>query len=100
MEARTLGSIAPGQIHNGTGTCKFLSLHTGKPFTANHFTVLPITDAAVEHLNYMAKKNRTPTREPIFRLHGVDLSDESLIPELKISPAPDPTTPDPYHFHH
>ena len=95
MEARTLGSIALGQIHNGTGTCKFLSLRTGKPFTANHFTVLLITDEVVEHLNNMAKKDRTPTRERIFRLHGVDLSDESPIPELKISP-----TTDPYHFHY
>ena len=50
MEARTLGSIALGQIHHGTGTCKFLSLHTGKPFTANHFIVLPITNIVVEHL--------------------------------------------------
>ena len=41
----------------------------------------------------MAKKDRTPTREPIFRLHGVDLSDESPIPELKTSPTPNPTTP-------
>ena len=82
-----------GQIHNGTGTCKFLSLHTGKPFTANHFTVLPITDVVVEYLNNMAKKDRTPTRELIFRLHGVDLSDESPIPELKIKPFPDPTIP-------
>ena len=93
MEARTFGSIALGQIHNGSGTYKFLSLYTGKTFTANRFTVLPITDIAVEHLNNMAKKDRTPTREPMSRLHDVDLSDESPIPELKFGPTPDPTTP-------
>ena len=93
MEARTLGSIALGQIHNGTGTCRFLSLHTGKLFTANHFTVLPITDLVVKHLNNMAEKDKTPTREPILRLHGVDLSDEPPIPEPKIGLTPDPITP-------
>ena len=40
----------------------------------------------------MAKKDNTPTCEPIFRLHGVDLSDESPIPEPKIDLTPDPTT--------
>ena len=92
IEARTLGSIALGQIHNGTRTCRFLSLHTGKPFTANHFTVLPITDLVVEHLNNMAKKDKIPTREPIFRPHGENLYDESSIPETKIDLTPDPTT--------
>ena len=33
MDARTLRSIALGQIHNGAGTCKFFSPHTGKVFT-------------------------------------------------------------------
>ena len=76
MDARTLGSIALGQIHNGAGTCKFFSLHTGKVFTANHFTVLPMTDLVVEHLNKMARKDLKPTtREPIFRLHDTDISD-------------------------
>ena len=83
MDARTLGSIALGQIHNGAGTCKFFSQHTGKVFTANHFTVLPMTDLVVEHLNKMARKDlKSPTREPIFRLHGTDLSDSS--PSVKL----------------
>ena len=71
LEASTLGSIAPGQIQNGTGTFRVLSLHTGKPFPANHFTVLV---EIVEFLNNMDKKDKTHTREPVFRLHGVDLS--------------------------
>ena len=66
MKARNLGSIALGQIHNGTGTCKLLSLHTVRPFTVNYITVLPITDIVVEHFNNMAKKDRTPTSEPTF----------------------------------
>ena len=41
----------------------------------------------------MAKKDRTSTSEPTFRLHGVDLSNESPIREPKIGPTPDPTTP-------
>ena len=40
----------------------------------------------------MAKKDKTPTREPIFRLHGVDLSNESPRPESKIGLPPDPIT--------
>ena len=59
----------------------------------NYFTVLPITDIVVEHFNNMAKKDRTSTSEPTFRLHGVDLSNESPIREPKIGPTPDPTTP-------
>ena len=43
MDARTLGSIALGQIHNEAGTSEIFSVHTGKDFTANHFTVLPMT---------------------------------------------------------
>ena len=83
MDARTLGSIALGQIHNGVGTCKFFSLHTGKVFTANHFTVLPMTNLVVEHLNKMARKDlKPPAREPVFRLHGTDLSDSP--PSVKL----------------
>ena len=40
----------------------------------------------------MAKKDKTPIREPIFRFHGVDLSDESPIPEPKIGLTSDPIT--------
>ena len=80
IEARTSCFIALGQIHNGTGTCRFLSIHTGEPFTANHFTVLPITDLVVEH----------PPVGPY--INGVDLSDESSVREIKIDHTPDPTT--------
>ena len=83
MDARTLGSIALGQIHNGAGIREFFSLHTGKVFTANHFTVLPMTDLVVKHLNKMARKDlKPPTREPLFRVHGTDLSDSP--PSVKL----------------
>ena len=56
-------------------------------FTANHFTVLPMTDLVVEHLNKMVRKDlKPPTREPIFRLHGTDLSDSP--PSVKLDDIP------------
>ena len=42
-----------------------------------------MTDLVVEHLNKMAGKDlKSPTREPIFRLHGTDLSDSPLSVKL------------------
>ena len=42
-----------------------------------------MTDLVVEHLNKMARKDlKSPTREPIFRLHGTDLSDSP--PSVKV----------------
>ena len=78
MDAGTLRSIALGQIYNGAGTCKFFSLHTGKVFT-----VLSMTNLVVVHINKMVRKYlKPPTREPIFRLHGTDLSDSP--PSVKL----------------
>ena len=76
MDARTIGAIAIGQLHNGAGICRFYSLLTGKTFTADHFKVLPMNDDIIARLNAMALKDKhSPTREPVFRFHDLDLLD-------------------------
>ena len=40
----------------------------------------------------MAKKQKPPTPEPVLRLHGLDLSNDPLIPKTEIDPILDPIT--------
>ena len=59
MAARTVAAIGVRQVANGTGSCTFFSLATHTFFTANHFVLLPMTQAVINHLNALAASNRS-----------------------------------------
>jgi len=51
MAPRTEAGIALGTTGNAQSTWRFYSLQSGSVFNRDHFTVLPIPDQVIEHLN-------------------------------------------------
>ena len=55
MKPRTQAAIALLPIGNLTGSVNFLSLATGRVIRRDQFTVLPMPDTVIQHLNKMAE---------------------------------------------
>ena len=55
MKGRTHGCIAGVPLGNMSGSVRMHSLATGRLMTRTHFTVLPLPDVVITHLNKIAR---------------------------------------------
>ena len=55
MKARTLDAIALEPLRNNKGSYRFLLIDSRRKVTADHFVVMPFTDATIKKLNDMAE---------------------------------------------
>ena len=69
MQARTDGAIALLPMGNMQGSVKFYSLATKSYITRDHWKVLPMPAAAIEHMNSLASNEKKRlTQDPIFEI--------------------------------
>jgi hypothetical protein len=69
MRPRTQAGISLGPTGNLSGSVKFLSLATGRTITRDQFTILPIPDNVIQHMNNLAsiaaEKYKANIQDPI-----------------------------------
>ena len=71
MKARTRGGVALYPLSNSKGSVRFMALDTGAEVVREKFTVLPMPDVVILHLNALAAKDKkTFSRDPTFLYHG------------------------------
>ena len=68
---RTTGAISLLPIGNLVGSVKFLTLATLAPITRDHWTVLPMPDVIIAHLNSLAETDkRKISKDPSLRFRS------------------------------
>ena len=82
MKARTEAGICLGPIGNEQGGFKFMSLQSGRKFTAHKWTQLPIPPEVIKRVNFLGKDQ--PKDLIIFDKSGVAIEDDddALIAEV------------------
>jgi hypothetical protein len=76
MVPRTLRGISVDQIPSSTGTCSIFMLHNHQIMSADHFTLVPMTDDVLSRLDALAAQDRvTVTASAPFLKHGQPLPD-------------------------
>ena len=76
MAPRTLRGISVDQIPSSTGTCSIFMLHNHQIMSADHFTLVPMTDDVLRRLDALAAQDRvTVTASAPILKHGQPLPD-------------------------
>jgi hypothetical protein len=92
MNPRTVGAIALCPTGNEQGTYLFLNLNTGKIITRNQWTVLPMPDNVITHVDQMSNEPQWEDEdvlmendllnlkyEPIDQSECEDMEDDTLL---------------------
>ena len=88
MTPRVDGAIALTPLGNAQGSVKFYCLATGGIITRDHWTVVPLTDNIIAHMNELANslKRGTGGYDPAFARNTVPITDSVVTADE--APAP------------
>jgi hypothetical protein len=95
MEPRIKWAICLGPTGNMQGSCKFMSLSTGKKIVRRKFTEMPISESVIRQVDKWAKKDRAQNGLTFLNRNGLEYNfgdnddQATLVVRPEAAPFPD-----------